>query len=129
MIGTEEDMVDINKCSKSLYQLYKDIINNYDKYDKGKVIDVALVLFRDEVEKYKNEKVYEYAADYARALVTRIETLLYGAKTARSNYFQVRRMTEEKFEEYRKNPHIRDTITEVRPDKEIRWKVEAVIND
>lgn len=130
MIGTEEDMNEINRCSKHLWSLYKDIINNYDGCEKGKVIDIALVLFRDEVETYKGERVYEYAADYAMALVTRIETLMYGGKSVKSKYFDVKRMSEEDFAEYRKNPHVRDVITEIKPDNtEVRWKVEAVIND
>lgn len=128
---TEERIKSIGECSNSIWKAFKNLCAiAEDVKDEDKLIDMAFIEMRDKAEEYKGTDLRVYAVDYSHALLSLFEKFLYRGRLVASNYFEVKRMSEAAFVDYRNNPNPRDVITEVKEDgRQIRWRVEAVIKN
>jgi len=126
----EEKIKEIGECSNAIWKAFKSLCAiAEDVKDEDKLIDMAFIQMRDKAEEYKGTDLRGYAVDYAHSLLSLFEKFLYVNRRVTSNYFEVKRMGELEFSDYRNNPNPGDVITEARSDgRQIRWRVEAVIN-
>lgn len=128
MIWTEERQEEYKTCSGDLWKVFKQICS-IDDMEREKHIDMALEVFREVVEKYKDSKVYGYAQLYAQDLLLEVERMLYPGKVVKSMYQDTKRMDYDKFVEYIKNPNPGDLITVTQDGGNLaRIKVRTVIN-
>ena len=128
---TEEKIKEIGECSNAIWKAFKNLCAiAEDVKDEEKLIDMAFIEMRDRADDYKGTFLRGYAVDYAHSLLALFEKYLYPNRLVTTNYFEVKRMSEADFAEYRNNPNPRDVITEVKEDgRQIRWRVEAVIKN
>lgn len=127
----ENKMTDLGNCSGALWKTFKDICTAAESItDREKVIDMALVVFRDKVMEYHGTELYGYAVQYSHTLLSEIERLLYPGKIQKSNYQDTKRMLYGDFVEYIKQPNPGDLITVLNEDggNLAQIKVRTVVN-
>lgn len=126
---TPNDLTDYQNCSGELWKLFKELATT-ENTDKDKMMDYVFASFRSKISQYAGQRAYSYAVQYAQTLTYELERIIYGGRVVKHDKFTVQRMSADDFNTYRENPNVNDVITEIKPNgRQIRWHVEAIIND